>query len=247
MTPVLIQTLRTYATRYETPAFLKDDPSQFMHQVSGDSNRETTAFVASCLSYGSRKQFLPKMQSIIDAADGDVFHWIREGEYRNMFKENDKKSFYRLYNYHTMAVFFEAVQEILQKRGSLKDFIWAMKSRQAIDVLEELSAYFYSHGLTGIVPRPRTSCCKRPCMLLRWMVRCDSPVDLGLWSDIVDRASLFIPLDTHVAQSAVRLGLLDHARSSWHTVEILTKKMREVFPDDPSRGDFALYGFDIDQ
>lgn len=247
MSPALIHTLRTYAARYETSAFLKDDPSQFMHQVSGDNNRETTAFVASCLSYGSRKQFLPKIQSIIDAADGDVFHWVREGAYRSLFKENDKNSFYRLYNYNTMAVFFEALQEILQKQGSLKGFVRAIRSRQAIDVLEGLSAYFYSHGLTGIVPRPYTSCCKRPCMLLRWMVRCDSPVDLGLWSDVVDRASLLIPLDTHVVQSAVRLGLLDQVRSSWRTVEILTKKMREVFPDDPSRGDFALYGLDINQ
>lgn len=247
MSPELIRILRIYAARYETPEFLRDDPSQFMHRVCGDSNRETTAFVASCLSYGSRKQFLPKIQSIVDAAGGDVYHWVREGAYRDLFRKGDRKSFYRLYNRHTMSVFFDALQEILCKEDSLKNFVHSMRTRQSVTVLEGLSSYFYSYGLTGIVPRPYTSCCKRPCMLLRWMVRQDSPVDLGLWSDIIDRRTLFIPLDTHVAQSAVGLGLIDQARSSWHTVEVLTKKMREVFPDDPSRGDFALYGLDISQ
>lgn len=245
MTPSLIRTLRSYAARYETAAFLDDDPSQFMHQVRGDANRETTAFVASCLSYGSRKQFLPKIRILIDAADGDVYRWIKEGDYRSMFVSGDKKSFYRLYNYHTMSVFFGTLQEILRNQGSLKGFVHALGRRDALSVLEALSSYFYAHGLTGIVPRPYTSCCKRPCMWLRWMVRRDSPVDIGLWSDLIDRRSLFIPLDTHVAQSAVRLGLLSRVSSSWHTVEVLTQKMREVFPDDPARGDFALYGLGI--
>ncbi|MDY3897959.1 MAG: DUF2400 family protein, partial [Prevotella sp.] len=51
--------LRQYADRYETADFISGDPSWFMHQVQGRYNRETLAFVASCLSYGSRKQFLP--------------------------------------------------------------------------------------------------------------------------------------------------------------------------------------------
>ena len=54
------QLLAEYARRYETPDFLPADPSCFMHKVDGDLNRETLAFIASCLSYGSRKQFSRK-------------------------------------------------------------------------------------------------------------------------------------------------------------------------------------------
>lgn len=49
--------IKFLADKYETEAFLASDPSQFMHKVSGDANQETMAFIASCLSYGSRKQF----------------------------------------------------------------------------------------------------------------------------------------------------------------------------------------------
>lgn len=45
------------AEKYETKDFLPADPSSFMHKVEGKANREAMAFIASCLSYGSRKQF----------------------------------------------------------------------------------------------------------------------------------------------------------------------------------------------
>ena len=54
--------IRLLAERYETADFLKDDPSLFMHKVETAADREVMAFAASCLSYGSRKQFFPKIQ-----------------------------------------------------------------------------------------------------------------------------------------------------------------------------------------
>ena len=73
------QLIADLAARYETAAFLPADPSSFMHSVEGDANKEATAFLASCLSYGSRKQFFPKIQFIIDASQGDVDRWVRSG------------------------------------------------------------------------------------------------------------------------------------------------------------------------
>ena len=65
------QLLKKYADRYETEDFLPADPSWFMHQVKGINNQETLAFVASCLSYGNRKQFFPKIQYILDSSGGE--------------------------------------------------------------------------------------------------------------------------------------------------------------------------------
>ena len=56
------QLLVTLADRYETATFIKSDPSWFMHQVSDPHDQETAAFLAMCLSYGSRQQFLPKIE-----------------------------------------------------------------------------------------------------------------------------------------------------------------------------------------
>ena len=58
--------LVSLADRYETTDFIDGDPSVFMHRVKGDANREATAFVASVLSFGSRVQFLRRVEDIID-------------------------------------------------------------------------------------------------------------------------------------------------------------------------------------
>jgi uncharacterized protein (TIGR02757 family) len=84
-------------------------------------------------------------------------------------------------------------------------------------------------------------------MFMRWMVRDGSPVDLGLWSEFIDKRSLFIPLDTHVMQEARHLGLIAGKTASWKTVMNLTEALKEVFPDDPAKGDFALFGYGVDK
>jgi uncharacterized protein (TIGR02757 family) len=83
-------------------------------------------------------------------------------------------------------------------------------------------------------------------MFLRWMVRDDSPVDLGLWKDIIDKRTLIIPMDTHVMQEANKLGLINSKTASMSSAMKLTAKLKEVFPDDPLKGDFALFGVGVD-
>ena len=78
------------------------------------------------------------------------------------------------------------------------------------------------------------------------MVRRGSPVDLGLWT-WADPANLLIPLDTHVMQEAVKFGLIPQtSAASRKTAECLTTALSEVFPGDPCRGDFALFGLGVD-
>ena len=100
---------------------------------------------------------------------------------------------------------------------------------------------------SAIVPKGRTSANKRVHMFLRWMVRRGSAVGLGLWT-WADPAGLLIPLDVHVMQEAIGLGLLpEGAVASRKTAELLTTAMKEVFPGDPCRGDFALFGLGVDK
>ena len=84
-------------------------------------------------------------------------------------------------------------------------------------------------------------------MFLRWMVRDGSPVDLGLWSDFMDRRTLIMPLDTHVVQESLRMGLLKSRTASMGTARRLTDAMLEIFPDAPLKGDFALFGLGVDE
>ena len=77
------------------------------------------------------------------------------------------------------------------------------------------------------------------------MVRDNSPVDAGLWSDWFDKRTLIIPLDVHVLRQATKLGLIRTQSASMHTAITLTSRLAEAFPDDPLKGDFALYGLGI--
>ena len=99
----------------------------------------------------------------------------------------------------------------------------------------------------GIIPKDATSSCKRVCMFLRWMVRDNSPVDLGLWSDLIDKSTLIIPMDTHVLQEATKLGLISSKCTSMSAALKLSQKLREIWPDDPIKGDFALFGLGVDK
>ena len=77
------------------------------------------------------------------------------------------------------------------------------------------------------------------------MVRDNSPVDLGLWSSFIDKRTLIIPMDTHVLQEANRLGLINSKTASMSVAIKLSHRLSEIFPDDPMKGDFALFGYGV--
>lgn len=236
--------LKEYADKYETEDFLSADPSWFMHQVSGKSNQETTAFIASCLSYGSRKQFFPKIQYVLDCSGGDVFDWVLSGAFDKDIPDDDTQCYYRLYTQHTMNGFLKALKSMIEEYGTIGTFV-CRHSDTGFSAVSAICRYFSCKGIEGIIPKDTSSACKRVCMFLRWMVRDGSPVDLGLWSGIIDKRTLIMPMDTHVVQEACRLGLLQSKSASMSAAKKLTAKMAEVFPDDPLKGDFALFGYGV--
>ena len=264
--------LKTLAKRYETREFLDGDPSWFMHQVEGVANKELLAFIASSLSYGSRKQFLPKIQYILDCSKGEVEGWLTSGQFRKDIPD-DEGCYYRLYTNHTMRQFLEALTTMVKEYGTMKAYIETelnkippYPSRRALDAIKAIVWWFQikvnvlrqgsgeqsSEPVpvnvpvnVSVIPKDCTSSCKRICMFLRWMVRDHSPVDLGLWTDIIDKRTLIMPLDTHVMQEANRLGLISTKTTSMSTAIRLTEKLKETFPDDPLKGDFALFGIGV--
>lgn len=236
--------LRRYAARYETAEFIVGDPSYWMHQVTGVENQETMAFLASCLSYGSRKQFMPKIGLLLEWAEGDVYDWVRTGSFKAHFQCGDNACFYRLYNNDCMHSFLCASQQLLAEYGSIGGYVSSCAS-DGFGAVQAICSFFASKGVSVVVPKDTQSACKRVCMFLRWMVRSGSPVDLGLWADFVDRRTLIMPLDTHVVSQSVRLGLLPCSSASMGAARRLTAVLATVFPDDPLLGDFALFGYGV--
>ena len=111
--------LSSLAKQYEIADFINGDPSWFMHQVSGEQNQETMAFIASCFSYGSRKQFMPKIQALLDHSGGDVFDWVKSGRYRDIIPEDDC-CFYRLYTNRMVLDLLDRLASCCNDVGGLK-------------------------------------------------------------------------------------------------------------------------------
>ena len=237
--------LRRCADRYETVSFIDADPSQFMHRVRGAANKEATAFVASCLSFGSRSQFLPKIQWLLDCAGGNMDRWIRTGAFECDVPPDAARCFYRFFTFATMNSFLREYRSLMSEHGTLGGYVRGECGGDAVKAVAAICARFGGRGEYPVVPKDVRSACKRVCMFLRWMVRSGSPVDLGLWADMIDRRTLVMPLDTHVVQQSVRLGLLGSATASMGAARRLTAALAEVFPDDPLRGDFALFGYGV--
>lgn len=241
--------LISLAEKYETADFSMNDPSRVLRRYApyGAADVECAAFVMAVLSFGRREQFLPKAEGLLQLAGESPARWIASGKWRADFPADEKK-FYRFYSYNDIRDVLCALQNIITKYGTLGEAVrHRMQSPSSgetcSDTAEAISTLFkgcraVSHGAS--------SANKRTWMFLRWMVRKNSPVDLGLWA-WHSPADLIIPLDTHVLQSAKRLFLIgSNANATGKTARELTSALCEVWPDDPCKGDFALFGWGIE-
>lgn len=250
MSPELIEKLQTLADKYEISSFCDEDPSQFLrwYPLSQIADVECASFIAAMLAFGNRKQFIPKIKEILTTADttsGSITAWLMSGA--PGFPTGEKK-FYRFYSYDDMHCLFEELGAIINQAGTLGDFFKNLTTAKAPSAAPDLaSAVSSAFPKSAIVPKGVTSANKRVHMFLRWMVRRNSQVDLGLWQ-WADPAGLLIPLDVHVMQEAVGLGLLpESATATRKTAEMLSAAVAVAFPGDPSRADFALFGLGVDK
>lgn len=258
--------LSDLALKYETTDFLEADPSRFLRYYKRTTDAEVFSFVAAMLSFGNRKQFIPKIQLLADLAGESFAAWIMSGNYRKDLLSpdgNQETKFYRFYSYKDMYVFFDELQQILRISGSFGRFFReSWQDLQPVEwreggkslTLSDCEKYQFSldrlisqsFPSSDIVSKGKNSANKRIHMFLRWMVRRNSPVDLGLWT-WYDPSLLIMPLDVHVMEESMNLGLLpENAKADRKTAVKLTERMKEIWPLDPVKGDFALFGLGVD-
>ncbi|WP_294428715.1 TIGR02757 family protein [uncultured Treponema sp.] len=246
----LAEKLIQLAQTYETADFLKKDPSQFMHRFSKVRDVEAVAFISANLAFGRRDQILSHVEQILTAAGSSPAEWILSQKYNDFFPENEV-SFYRMYTNHDMRLFFDGLRGILENSDTIGDFFknrWeqdcsSRSQTQETAFLHQIIASAFDPKCK-LLPHSKDSAAKKVNMLLRWLVRLDSPVDLGLWTWFEPK-NLLMPLDTHVMQQSNNLGLISSKSANLRTAIELTKKVAEVFPDDPVKADFALFGLGV--
>ena len=241
MTKETVQKLVSAAKRCECASFIEGDPVQFPHRYADRGDIEVSAFISAWMAYGSRKVFLgvlDKLHEMMDAAGGP-YSFVVSG----VWKEAGQKReccLYRFYKWADFSILCARLADVYSRMDSLENLFVPNEplEKGVLNLCREFE------GVNGIPVPGSASANKRLYMFLRWMVRKGSPVDFGIWTRITP-AQLLVPVDTHVYATAKALGLTSRSSADFKTSIEITGQMAQIWPDDPARGDFALYGSQV--
>ena len=244
------------------PEFILKDPVQFPHRYSAKSDREIAAFLATTIAWGRRDLILKSAERMFSLMGPSPYAFIMEEKYRHVLrgiKVDDKsargRSIHRTFFEGDLLYFCKGLKACYTKYGSLETLFWTPRDIWAgIELFRETMALGNRASSRAKAKRPvysrhiagpsAGSACKRLNLALRWLVRREGPVDMGLWKSI-SPSSLFIPLDLHVGRTARQLGLLDRESNDMKAVISLTEKLKEFCPEDPIKYDLALFGYSV--
>ncbi len=230
MTEELRSRLLEWADTYNDPVWFKEDPLAFPRDFAGRMKEgkaclqdvEVAAVFAAHFAWGRRSMIVRDCGRLFDEMQWRPFDYVMGGEWRD-----ENVSVHRTVKWSDVAAICRR----------LKDFYSEEKS------LEILGTDGIRTRIFGQKEDPKAPN-KKINMMRRWMVRRDGKVDLGLWTG-TDPSALLIPLDVHVWEMAFRLGLTARRQKDIVTVREITAAMEEVFPGDPCKGDFALFGYGV--
>ena len=233
------------ADKYETKEFIKDDPVQFIHRFDSKKDVEIAGFIASLLAYGSRKQFIKKLDDLfVNIAQNEPLNFILNFEPELIGDFN-----YRFGKPNDFISIFKTLQQLYKTSDGLEE-LFGYGHLQG-KIFENVTDYFYARtnknvgqGFYHMIPNPRNGgAMKRMCMYLRWMIR-KSCVDKGIWG-FMHPSQLYIPLDIHVGRISRQMGLLKRNANDFKSVIELTNKLKEFCPNDPVKYDFAIFGYGV--
>ena len=231
---------------YNDMRYFATDPVAVVKRCKEQKDIEVMGIVCSWLAYGNRNQIYKKCCMAYDLMSAKPYDYVMSGQWRE-YKDSDK-NFYRLFFYRDFHDLMQSLYNVYQQHATLEEALFAtlVGTRHAVSydpqgaktrILESLISFFNANG----IPQNTKSACKRLCLFLRWMVRRDGIVDLGVWTKF-SPADLLIPLDVHVNRVAHQHGLLTRTSADMRSVLELTQKCKELYPYDPTIMDFALFG-----
>lgn len=224
-----------WAVTYNDRKYFTEDPIAFPRHFAENyaagncvlADVEIAAVIAAHLAWGRRAMIVRDCGRAFDEMNWRPYDYVMNGEYRN-----DDMSLHRTVKWSEFAQICARLRELYSECGEA-----------ASPSLEGLDDEWFRVRVYGQRPDRRAPN-KKINMMRRWLVRDDGKVDLGVWKH-TDRRNLIIPLDVHVYDEATALGLTTRRQKDIVTATEITDSFREIFPDDPCLGDFALFGYGI--
>jgi uncharacterized protein (TIGR02757 family) len=240
---------RTY-----TPEFLDTDPLGVVREWDEPGDREIAGLLAAGLAYGRVASIRRSVRSAVAAMGDTPSRFVDRLDPRRAAGRFERVA----HRFTTGAAVVDLLWRIRMAReraGSLERFFLdsdpAPGSPTLAPAMDAFVGRLFSlpasglgsdaeRGARWLLPAPsRGSACKRHCLFLRWMVRPDDGVDLGLWRG-VSPSRLLLPLDVHLERVVVALGWTRRKSPGWPMVLDATACLRRIDPGDPVRYDFAL-------
>lgn len=219
-----------WAEEYNDPKYFQEDPIIFPAEMAkkyrcGEcslADVEIAALIAAHLAWGRRSMIVRDCTRALDEMEWRPYEYVMSGDYRD-----EDASLHRTVKWSEFA-------EICRRLKAVYS---------GTDSIEKLSNRDIRCMIFGRKEDPKAPD-KKINMMRRWMVRDDGKVDLGVWKNS-DKKNLLIPLDVHVYDEAVAIGLTSRRQKDIVTVREITDAFREIFPDDPCKGDFSLFGYGV--
>jgi len=224
------ETLIGWAHQYNDPKYFKEDPIAFPRIFAGKyacgevslADVEIAAVLSAHLAWGRRAMIVRDCGRMFEEMEWRPYDYVMAGDYRD-----EDVSLHRTIKWSEFAGIC----------GRLRGFY---TERTSLEGLSDTDFRVKVYGQKEDRKAPN----KKISMMRRWMVRDDGKVDLGVWKNS-DKRRLILPLDVHVYDQAVELGLTSRRQKDIVTAQEITDAFREIFPDDPCLGDFALFGYGV--
>lgn len=237
--------------KYNVPEFIDNDPVQFPRRYFRKQDIEIVAFLTATIAWGNRKMILRSAENMLATMGTSPFDYVMNQDFGNVIVG---KSMHRTFFGSDFVYFCKGFQRIYSQHDSLENVfckdgntdVWQgiLNFRSEMIQANKQESKQISNPVHGT--SSNGSACKRLNLALRWLVRNDGIVDLGIWNKL-SPANLVIPLDTHVAATSRQTGLIDRKANDRLTVELLTNELRKLDPTDPVKYDFALFGLGMEQ
>jgi uncharacterized protein (TIGR02757 family) len=245
--------LEALRTRYDA-RFLATDPLAFVRRFASSDDREVVGLVASSLAYGNVKTIAASLERCLTWMGPRPAEFARRTATREAVRSLGRFR-HRWTTARDVACLVHFAGQMLDSHGSIGHFF--SESYVPKDMASSLSrfatrALALDHGglyraralpanagVRFFFTNPATGACKRLNMYLRWMVRPDDGLDLGIWPQVPTR-DLVVPLDTHIYRIGRHLGWSQRRTPGFRTALDITARLARVEPDDPVKYDFAL-------
>ncbi|MEG2675331.1 MAG: TIGR02757 family protein [Muribaculaceae bacterium] len=237
------------ALRINNTDFIANDPVQFPRRFERLQDIEIVSILSAAIAWGNRKMICNNCEKMLHIMANEPHNYVMDKAYEDLPDMNIHRTFFA----RDFKYMLRGFNRIFSKYGSLHEFAIAnhvgtheTPSWRLVELMQvEFSAANDGATNSNCLPTQlQNTALKRINMALRWLVRDDGIVDMGVWSEIKP-SQLFIPLDVHVGDTARALGMIERRANDKRTVIELTTMLRNMRPEDPVIYDYALFGIGI--